>query len=89
MRECREGTLRLSHAIEHVDVDEDLLVDTAGHPMATGVRHGGLGSAVGTSGSSCLPSLARVPVHVHDHVHVDVHDHVAACAPDSFTGFQA
>jgi hypothetical protein len=63
-----------------VDVDEDLVVDAAGHPMATEVQHRGLGSAVGTSGSSCLPSLARV--HVHDYVH----DHVATCPSDSFTG---
>ena len=91
MKECREGTLRLSHAIDNVDVDvdedEDLVVDAADHPMATEVQHCGPGSALGTSGSSCLPSLARV--HVHDYVHDYVHDHVATCPPDSFTGSQA
>ena len=50
-----------------------------GKPPARGPSHFS-DRLLGTSGSSCLPGLARV--HVHDYVH----DHVATCPPDSFTG---
>ena len=59
-----------------VDVVVDLVVDTTGHPLATDVPRCRLGRARGTFGASCLQSLRRVQVHVHDYVHDYVHVHV-------------
>jgi len=71
-----------------VDVVVDLVVNTSSHPLATDISLCGLGSALGTSGASCLQSLGRVQVHVHVYDHVHVHDHVVTCPPDTFTGGQ-
>ena len=91
VKECRGGhapPLAIDNVDVDVDVVVDLVVDTTGHPLATDISHCGLGSALGTSGASCLQSLGRVQVHVHDYVHDHVHDHVATCPPDTFTGSQ-
>jgi hypothetical protein len=79
-----ESPLRFSHAIDNVDVDVDvdLVVDTAGHPLATDVSPYDLGRARGMSGSSCVPIVGRVHDHVHDH------EHFATCPPETFTASQ-
>lgn len=63
------GTLRPSHAVDLGEVDVGVIVGVD----ATGRSRCGLG----TSRSSCLPSVGRV--HVYDHVHV--HDHLHDPAP--------
>ena len=59
-----EGTLRLSPpSTTWTWTVVDVVVDTDGHSLATDISHCGLGSALGTSGASCLQSLGSVQVH--------------------------
>ena len=81
-----ESALGLSHATDNVDVnvDVDVVVNVSGHFLVTGFLPCDLGRALGIPGSSFVPSVGRVQVHVHDHVH----DHVATYPPDTLTSSQ-